>query len=93
MLLPSLYISGDKARAWSVTRAAAYGAVIGALAALFKTLGALHEAISVSGRPSENLLANVPEIAGAALGFALLCAAASALRNFLARRLIWPECR
>jgi hypothetical protein len=93
MLLPSLYISGDKARAWSVTRAAAYGAVIGALAALFKTLGALHEAISVSGRPSENLWANVPEIAGAALGFALLCAAASALRNFLARRLIWPECR
>jgi hypothetical protein len=34
---------------------------------------------------------SVPEIAGAVLGFALLCAGATALRNFIARRLIWPE--
>jgi hypothetical protein len=33
------------------------------------------------------------EIAGVALAFALLCAAAAALRNFIARRLIWPEMR
>jgi hypothetical protein len=31
------------------------------------------------------------EIAGSALAFALLCAGAAALRNFLARRLIWPQ--
>jgi hypothetical protein len=28
------------------------------------------------------------EVAGAAIGFALLCAAAAALRNFLARQLM-----
>jgi hypothetical protein len=33
------------------------------------------------------------EIAGIALAFALLCAGAAALRNFIARRLIWPEMR
>jgi hypothetical protein len=33
------------------------------------------------------------EIAGAALAFALLCAGAAALRNFIARRLIWWEMR
>ena len=35
-MLPSLYASGDGARAWSLARAAAYGAGIGALAALVK---------------------------------------------------------
>jgi hypothetical protein len=83
MPLPSLYISGDKPRQWSVTRAAAYGAALGAVAALLKTLALSHQAIATS----------VPEIAGAAVGFALLCAAATALRNFVARRLIWPELR
>jgi hypothetical protein len=83
MPLPSLYVSGDKPKAWSITRAAIYGAALGALAALFKTLGPSHQAIATS----------VPEIAGAALGFALLCAGATALRNFIARRLIWPELR
>ena len=85
MPLPSLFISGDRARAWSMTRAAAYGAGIGALAALFKTIAPPHQA----GSPVTNFF----EIAGAALAFALLCAGAAALRNFLARRLIWPELR
>jgi len=40
---------------------------------------------------AESLAANFLEIAGATLAFALLCAGASALRNFIARRLIWPE--
>ena len=38
-MLPSLYASGDAARAWSLARAAAYGAGIGALAALVKIFG------------------------------------------------------
>jgi hypothetical protein len=83
MPLPSLYVSGDKPREWSITRAAAYGAGLGIVAGLLKTLGLTHQAIATS----------VPEVAGAALGFALLCAGATALRNFIARRLIWPELR
>jgi uncharacterized membrane protein len=83
MPLPSLYVSGDKPQAWSITRAATYGAAIGAIAGLFKTLGPSHQAAATS----------VPEIAGVALCFALLCAGATALRNFIARRLIWPELR
>jgi hypothetical protein len=55
--------------------------VLGIVAGLLKTLGLTHQAIATS----------VPEIAGAALCFALLCAGATALRNFIARRLIWPE--
>jgi hypothetical protein len=88
-MLPSLFASGDGARAWNVTRAAAYGAGVGAIAALFRTLGPLHEAGSASTRVSTRVL----EIAGIALVFALLCAAAASLRNFIARRLIWPEMR
>jgi hypothetical protein len=82
MPLPSLFISGDQARAWSIPRAAAYGAAVGALAALFKTVGPLRDAGSAA--------ANVGGMIGAALGFALLCAGAAALRNFIARRFIWP---
>ncbi len=93
MPLPSIFISRHSARAWSVTRAAGYGAIIGALAAVFKTLGPLRETAAVSGNVAENLAANFLEIAGATLAFALLCAGASALRNFIARRLIRPECR
>ena len=81
MPLPSLYVSGDKPRECSVARAATYGAALGAVAGLFKTLGLTHQAIATS----------VPEIAGAAFCFALLCAGATALRNFIARRLIWPK--
>ena len=60
-----------------------YGATLGAVAGLFKTLIYAHQHIAVS----------IAEIAGAVLGFALLCAGATALRNFIARRLIWPELR
>jgi hypothetical protein len=80
-MLPSLYTAPDSARAWSVARATAYGGAIGALAAMFKTFGPLH-----AGTPA---IGSVLEIFGAALGFALLCAGAAALRNFVARRLIW----
>jgi hypothetical protein len=88
MPLPSLFISRDRARAWSVTRAAGYGAVVGGLAAVFRTLGPLRETASMGTR---SLAANSLEIAGAALAFALLCAGASALRNFIARRFIWRD--
>jgi hypothetical protein len=82
-MLPSLFVSGEKAQAWSVSRAVAYGAGIGALAALFRTFGPLHTA-GLGANP-------VWEIAGAAFGFAFLCAGAAALRNIIARRLIWPK--
>jgi hypothetical protein len=81
-MLPSLYPSGEGARAWSLAWAAAYGAGIGALAALVKMF-ALHSRDAAG--------TSIWEIAGAALAFALLCAGAAALRNFLARRLIWPQ--
>jgi hypothetical protein len=84
MPLPSLYLSGEGARPWSIPRAAAYGAGIGALAALIKTFAL---------RQDGGAAAHVLDIAGAALAFALLCAGAAALRNFLARRLIWPQGR
>ena len=83
MPLPSLYVSGDKPREWSIARAATYGAALGAIAGLFKTLGLTHQAVATS----------VPEIVGVTLGFALLCAGATALRNVVARRLIWPDLR
>jgi hypothetical protein len=50
-------MSGEGGRAWSLTRAAAYGSGIGALAALFKIFG-LHQSCS-AGAP-------LWEIAGAA---------------------------
>ena len=81
MLLPSLYVSGDKPREWSMTRAAAYGAALGLLAGLFKTFAPLHQAAATGA----------VNIIGAAFGFAVLCAAAAALRNVIARRLIWPD--
>lgn len=80
-MLPSLFASGDNARAWSVRRAAAYGAALGAFASLFKTLGPMHEPASVSMR--------TVEIVGVTVAFALLCAGAAALRNFIVRRFIW----
>jgi hypothetical protein len=81
-LLPSLCASADRAQAWSVTRAAAYGAGLGALAALFKAFGPLH---------GSGAAGHVVEIAAAASVFALLCAGGAALRNFIARALIWRE--
>ncbi len=84
-MLPSLFASRNGTRAWNVTRAAAYGAGLGAVAALLRTLGPQHGAGSTS--------THVLEIAGVAAAFAILCATAAALRNFIARRLIWPEMR
>lgn len=85
-MLPSFYVSSDKSRDWSVTHAAALGGGIGLVAALFKMLGPLHGSLTVGV-----LTVRVPEIAGAVVGFAALCATAAATRNFLARRLIWPN--
>lgn len=87
-MLPSLYRSGEDARAWSVVHAAAYGAGIGALAALFKTLGPLHAANTAA-----SLVGAAAEIVGVAVVFALLCAGAAALRNIVARRLVWHDGR
>jgi hypothetical protein len=81
-MLPSLYASGDAARAWSLARAAAYVAGIWALAALVKIFGL---------RQGGATAAPFWDVAEAAVAFALLCAGAAALRNFLARRLIWPQ--
>jgi hypothetical protein len=86
-MLPSFYLSPDKPQTWNIMRAALYGAGIGLAAALFKTLGPLHGSVAVSDR-SIAVLAGLPEIAGAALAFAALCALAAALRNFIARRLV-----
>ena len=84
-MLPSLFASGENARTWSVSRAAIYGAAVGAAAALFKTLGPLHEPGSAAVRALE--------IAGAALAFALLCAGAALVRNLIARRFVQRKLR
>jgi len=84
MPLPSLFKSEIPARPWNVAHAAVYGGVIGALAAAFKTLGQFR-------LDGEGLAGWLVEIGGAALAFALLCAGAAALRNFIARRLIWHD--
>ena len=88
MPLPSFYRSAEPASAWNVVHAACYGAIIGALAALFRTVGPFR-----AGGGAGNLPDYLMEIAAAALAFAVLCAAAAALRNFIARRLIWHEGR
>jgi len=88
MPLPSFYRSGDSFRPWRITHAAACGAGLGALAALFKTMAP----IGLSG----GLLgwtAAFGQIVAIATCFALLCTAAALLRNFVARRLIWHESR
>jgi hypothetical protein len=85
-MLPSLFRSGENDRAWSVVHAAAYGAGIGVLAALFKTLGPLR----ASG-VAASFADSAAQIAGAAVAFALLCAGAAALRNILARRFVWHD--
>jgi hypothetical protein len=68
---------------WNTTRATAYGAAIGLAAAAFKLLAPWGEPHSVS--------AMARELVGATLAFALLCGIAAALRNVIARRLIWPK--
>jgi hypothetical protein len=83
MPIPSLYLTTDAARGWNVARAAAYGAGIGAFAGLLKTFTTLHASAAASGA--------VFEVLAASLAFALLCAGAAALRNFIARRVVWRE--
>ena len=88
MALLSLFQSSENAQAWNVVRAAAYGAGIGALAALFKTLGPLR-----ATNAAASFTHSAAEIVGVAVVFALLCAGAAALRNLVARRLIWHDGR
>jgi hypothetical protein len=80
-MLPSFHISRDEARDWSVTRAAGYGAALGLFAGVFKTFDPLHQGAA----------AGALDIVGATVGFAALCAGAAALRNAIARRLIWSK--
>jgi hypothetical protein len=68
---------------WNAGRATAYGAAIGLVAAAFKLLAPWSEPHSMA--------AMARELIGAVLAFALLCGLAAALRNFIARRLIWPK--
>jgi hypothetical protein len=68
---------------WNSGRAMLYGAAIGLAAAgvrLMAPWSEPHSALSAAG-----------ELVGAALAFALLCGLAAALRNFIARRLVWRE--
>jgi hypothetical protein len=68
---------------WNTGRAMLYGAVIGIVAAVFRL-------IAPWGGP-HSLPGIAKELIGASLAFALLCGLAAALRNFIARRLIWRE--
>ncbi len=86
-MLPSFYSSDNVAQAWRLSRAAACGAGIGTAAALIKVFGPLHQPELLGNGP----LMHIAEVAVAAVGFALLCTVAAAVRNFLARRLIWRD--
>lgn len=88
MLFPSLYLSTEGSRDWNVTRAAAYGALIGTVAALVKTLSPLREAAGMNF--FARLTASIWEIAAATFAFALLCAGAALLRNFLRHQSMSP---
>jgi hypothetical protein len=87
MPLPSFYRSHDSARPWNLGYAALCGGGLGAVAGLLKTFNPFRPA------PAEDLTDHLLDIAIAALGFALLCAAAAVLRNFIAARLIWHDDR
>ena len=63
-----------------------YGAAIGFAAAAIKSFAPWSE-LRGSG------FAVTEEFVGATLAFALLCGVAAALRNFVARRVIWRELR
>jgi len=68
---------------WNTGRAASYGAVVGAVAAIFKLLAPWSGPLS--------LAADAREIAAAAFVFALLCGLVAGLRNFIVRRFISPQ--
>ena len=69
---------------WNTARAVIYGAAIGFAAAAVKSFAPRSELHSGG-------LAVIKEFVGATLAFALLCGIAAALRNFVARHLIWPK--
>jgi hypothetical protein len=73
-------------RPWNTVRAVIYGAALGFAAAAVKSFAPWSE-------PYDGGLAMIEEFAGATLAFALLCGVAAALRNFVARRLLWRELR
>jgi hypothetical protein len=79
-LLPSFYASKGGVHPWSIGRWTFGGAALGAVAGIFKALGALTGA-ATAGSLGERLAAKGPEIAAAAVAFAHLCAAVAALRN------------
>ncbi len=89
MPLPSMLKAPAGMRAWSVARAAAFGAAIGLAAAVLRMLGPFGSA--APGHGINRLTDNLFQIAVAAAGFGLLCAAAAALRNFIARYFVWDE--
>jgi hypothetical protein len=60
-----------------------YGAIVGIAAAAFK--------LAAPWNGTHSFVSIAEELVGAALAFALLCGLAAALRNFIARRLIWRE--
>jgi hypothetical protein len=64
---------------WNTMRAMAYGGAIGLAAAVVKSVAPWSDA--------QSGLAIAKELVGATLAFALLCALAAALRNFIQRRL------
>ena len=66
---------------WNTARATIYGVGIGLAAAAVKLVAPWSE-------PHGGAVAIIQEFVGAALAFGLLCGAAAALRNFVARRLI-----
>lgn len=90
-LLPSFYAAKEGVHPWSIGRWAMGGAALGAVAGIFKAFGPLTGVATTTVSFGARLGAKGPEIAAAAVAFALLCAAVAALRNFLARRLIWPD--
>jgi hypothetical protein len=77
-MLPSLFASRHT-RDWNVLRAGCYGAGIGLAVGLLKLLGA------------DRAYPHAFNIVAAIVGFAALCAGAAAVRNMIARRLIWPD--
>ena len=70
-------------RPWNTMQSIGCGGAIGLAAAAIKLFGPWSEPQSGP--------AIAEELIGAALGFALLCGVAVALRNFIRRRLLGPE--
>jgi hypothetical protein len=68
-------------RPWNTARAAIYGVALGLAAAAVKLVAPWSEQHGSS-------VAVIQEFVGAGLAFGLLCGAAAALRNFVARRFI-----